>query len=256
MTILFFSSTGNSLSIAKLLGGNLKSIPQLERAGEYEIIDDVIGIVSPVYNHTLPLIVRRFLSKTKLKADYIFGILTYGFISGTSAKKLANALIANGNLLHYAANLLMADTYLPVFKMENEIARLPKKDVNARFKKIRQDIGNRRCYVPQKNLFLGLLSALISRRMESAKGISATNLTDSRFIVSENCSRCGTCAHICPVSNIKIENKPVFSHNCESCFACIQNCPAGALQLKGQRSKARYRNNSVTLKELIRVNGK
>ncbi len=256
MTILYFSATGNSLSIAKLLGGKLKSIPQLERAGEYEITDDVIGIVSPVYNHTLPLIVRRFLSKTKLKADYIFGILTYGFTSGTSAKKLANALIANGNLLHYAANLLMADTYLPVFKMEKEIAKLPKKDVNVRFEKIRQDIGNRRCYVPQKNLFVRLLSSLISRRMESANGISAINLTDSRFLVSENCSRCRTCARVCPASNITMKTKPVFSHHCESCFACIHNCPTGALQLKGQRSKARYRNNSVTLTELIRANGK
>ncbi len=46
MTILFFSAAGNSLSAAKHLCGEIKSIPQLERAGEYVIEDDVAGVVT------------------------------------------------------------------------------------------------------------------------------------------------------------------------------------------------------------------
>jgi len=65
MTILFFSATGNSLYVAKTLGDETKSIPQLERTGIYEIEDHVIGIVSPVYILNLPLLVQRYLKKAK-----------------------------------------------------------------------------------------------------------------------------------------------------------------------------------------------
>ncbi len=256
MTILYFSATGNCLSVAKFLGGTLKSIPQLERTGKYEIQDDVIGIVSPVYNLTLPLLVKRYLIKAELKADYIFGILTYGFISGTSAEKLARVLSANGNTLHYAAHLLMADTYLPVFDMKKEIAKLPGKRVEARLAQIGQDIENRNHRIPRRNIFWRILSALMSNKMESKTGIRGINNTDRKYIVSQRCTGCKTCERICPVSNITVDDQPVFLHRCESCFSCIQNCPAGAIDLKGQRSEARFRNSGVSLKELIQANGR
>jgi ferredoxin len=256
MTILFFSATGNCLSAAKHIGGDLKSIPQLERAGEYEISDDVIGIVSPVYYLTLPLLVKRYLSKARLEADYVFGILTYGFASGNAAYKLAKALEANGNEIHYAADLLMADNYLPNFNMEKQIAKLPNKNIDGRIAKIIRDIESRRYKAPHNSLLWRMVAGILGySKVESDKGISAVNHTDEKFIVTEKCSGCGTCARVCPVSNITIEDKPAFHHNCESCFACIHNCPEGAIQLERQKSEARFRNNNVTLKELIKANG-
>jgi ferredoxin len=256
MTILFFSATGNCLSVAKSIGGELKSIPQLERAGEYETEDDVIGIISPVYNFTLPLLVRRYLSNAKLKADYIFGVMTYGNISGAAADMLVKALKANVNRIDYTAYLRMVDTYLPVFNMEKQIAGLPKKDVDTHLVGIKRDIENRVCKLQRRNLFWQAASAVWGNRaMESAKGINAINHTDEKFIINKKCNACGTCARVCPVSNINAEGKPIFRHHCESCLACIHNCPARAIQLIGQRSEARFRNGSVTLKELIRANG-
>ena len=40
MTILYFTATGNSLSVAKAVGGTLKSIPQLVENKEYIVEDD------------------------------------------------------------------------------------------------------------------------------------------------------------------------------------------------------------------------
>jgi len=254
MTILFFSATGNGLYVAKTFGDEIKSIPQLERTGTYEIEDDVIGIVSPVYGFTLPLLVQRYLKKAKLKADYVFGVLTYGGRSGAATNQLLKALEANGNKLHYAADLLMMDNFLPGFKMEDEIAKLPKKDIDTHLAKIRWDIESRKQSIPRKNVFLCMTSTIVSSLMGSKRGTHWINNTDRAFSVTDKCISCRTCARVCPVSNILVENKPMFLHHCEWCLACIQNCPTGAIQMKNQRSEARFRNENVTLKELIAAN--
>ena len=71
MTIFYFTSTGNCLSVAKRIGGTLISIPQVINNDELEYSDDVIGIVFPVYGFFIPKMVRAFLAKAKLSADYI-----------------------------------------------------------------------------------------------------------------------------------------------------------------------------------------
>jgi len=250
MTILFFSATGNSLYVAKQLGGEITSIPQLERAGTYEIKDDVIGIVSPVYAGNLPLLVKRYLKKAKLKADYIFGVLTYGFFSGAATNQLLKALEANGNNLHYAVDLLMVDNFLPRFEMEDEIAKSPQKNIDTHLSKIKRDIESRTHSIQHQNILRRMASTVFGSVMSPKR----VNNTDTKFSVTDKCTSCGTCARVCPVSNIVVENRPTYLHHCESCFSCIHNCPSGAIQMKTQRSEARFRNENVTLKELIAAN--
>jgi len=250
MTILFFSATGNSLYVAKTLGDETKSIPQLERAGIYEIEDEVIGIVSPVYSLNLPLLVQRYLKKAKLKADYVFGVLTYGLLSGAATNQLLKALEANGNKLHYAADLLMVDNFLPRFKMEDEIAKSPQKNIDTHLAKIKRDIESRTHGIQHQNVLWRMMSTILSSVISQKR----INDTDTKFSVTDKCTSCGTCARVCPVSNILVEGKPTYLHHCESCFACIQNCPTRAIQMKTQRSEARFRNENITLKELIEAN--
>lgn len=270
MTILYFSATGNSLSTAKYIGDSedmhkacgptgtpqLKSIPRLERAGEYETEDDVIGIVSPVYFLALPLLVRRYLSKAKLKGGYVFSVLTYGSFSGNATDKLVKVLQSNGNAIHYAATLKMVDNYLPCFKVENQLAGLPRKNVDSKLAEIKNDIARRRHNLPHTNVLLNVISTILSTKMETQRGMAAIKNTDKAFYVNESCNGCGICELVCPVSNIGVESRPIFRHHCESCFACIHNCTAHAIQLKCQRSEARFRNENVTLNELIAANGR
>ncbi|SPW41113.1 Uncharacterised protein [Enterococcus faecium] len=53
MTILYFTATGNSLYVAKRLGGKLISIPQMIKENKYEFSDERIGIVFPVFHDYL-----------------------------------------------------------------------------------------------------------------------------------------------------------------------------------------------------------
>lgn len=79
--ILYFTGTGNSLYIARQLADEnteLLSIPQLMKADKFDIEADEIGIVYPIYGHMPPNMVRRFIGRANLKADYKFAVLTYG----------------------------------------------------------------------------------------------------------------------------------------------------------------------------------
>lgn len=49
MKVLYFTSTGNNLYIAKQLGGELLSIPKLLHEGRLEHEDEALGVVFPCY---------------------------------------------------------------------------------------------------------------------------------------------------------------------------------------------------------------
>ena len=50
MLIFYFTATGNSLAVAKRIGGNLISIPQVIDSQNLKYKDDAIGIVFPIYS--------------------------------------------------------------------------------------------------------------------------------------------------------------------------------------------------------------
>jgi ferredoxin len=50
------------------------------------------------------------------------------------------------------------------------------------------------------------------------------------------CSKCATCASICPTAAISIEDKVVSDSSlCIRCCACIKSCPTGARAMEDQR---------------------
>lgn len=43
------------------------------------------------------------------------------------------------------------------------------------------------------------------------------------------CNGCGTCADLCPVGNIKMDEQPVTGDNCQYCMRCVSFCPREAI---------------------------
>lgn len=247
MKILFFTGTGNSLWVAKSLSDEILSISKLEHDKIYEIESDVVGIVCPIYAGNVPRLVSQYLSKVKIKASYVFAIFTSGYGMGIAAHTTQKKLELNDVRLDYVANLLMVDNFLPTFAVEDELAKLPQKDVIGNLEKIKKDISERKHTLPN--------TKLIERLMVNMIGLVMTSYdNDKKFIVSDECIGCKLCEKVCPVKNITVENQPEWHHNCANCFACIHNCPKGAIQLKNQRSNARYRHPEVTITEIIKSN--
>jgi hypothetical protein len=144
MKICYFTATGNCLYVAKRIGGELLSIPQLMRSGELEISDDVVGIISPVYAGEMPGMVRDFIGKIKICADYVFYIYTYG-MSESVARPNAIAACQKAELkLDYINAVKMVDNYLPGFEAQDQIDTAGKKDIEGQLDRVCLDIAERK----------------------------------------------------------------------------------------------------------------
>ena len=56
-------------------------------------------------------------------------------------------------------------------------------------------------------------------------------LPSKDFYTTDKCIGCGKCSRLCPIKNIRMENKrPVWEKPCAHCMACILNCPFEAIE--------------------------
>lgn len=246
MKILYFTATGNSLYVAKSFGGEVYSIPQLLKEGQFTMESDKIGIVYPIFNGGVPKLVEEFLDKAKLKSKYIFGIGTYGMFAGAASRHLEEIGKRNGIHFSYINDIVMVDNYLPGFEMKKQKEGLGKKQVKENLEKIVKDVENGRKYIKKSAIIAVPLCYLSSKFYDEN--------FEKKFTVDNTCNGCKTCEKVCPVDNIKVDKKPVFEHNCQHCLACIQNCPKKAIHLKNEKSSERFINENVSLKEIINAN--
>lgn len=252
MKILYFTASGNCLAVAKRFDAERYSIPQLIKEKRYTIEDDAIGIIYPVYAFSIPEIVIRYLKHATLKAGYIFVIATYGNMDGATLREMKKLLESNGNHADYYRTLLMVDNFLPGFDIEDQMAKIPEKDIESHLSVILEDVGQRKKLYEEKGLGWKAISSFINHHKAGVIRRCAEKL----FSVSDACIGCGLCSRVCPVGNVTQtdKDKPVFGDHCESCFACVHNCPKKAIHIKGEKSRERFRNPEVSVKEIVEAN--
>jgi len=247
MTIFYFTATGNSLAVAKSIGSTLVSIPQALNAGDTNFKDDVIGIVFPVYWWNLPLMVRKFIDTVSFEADYLFAIGTCGNVAGGAMASLQKQAKKKNYEFHYTNLVKMLDNYLPVFEIGAQIKKLPKKNVSEQLALITSDISQRKKVKTKLNIFSRFMTLLFVHIFKPKNNAL-------KYIVSESCNNCGTCARVCPAANITLTDKISFGNQCEGCLACLHLCPLNALKLKSEKSDMRWRHPDIPLSEIIEAN--
>jgi ferredoxin len=249
MTIFYFTATGNSLAVAKRIGGELVSIPQVIDSEDTHYKDDVIGVIFPVYSLAPPKMVQQFMEKVKLEADYTFAIGTYGNMPGACMRNVQKLAEKNGYRFDYVNELFMLDNYLPVFEIGAEIEKLPQKKVEEMATVIVADIKARKHRQARASIGTRALTSVVGKLPNDGKGAL-------KYIVNEQCNQCGTCVKVCPTKNIEVTNKVQFSDHCASCYACLHLCPQNAIHLKNEKSGKRWLNPDVALKEIINANNR
>ena len=250
MKIFYYTATGNSLDVAKRIGGQLYSIPQLLKENKLEFEDEAIGIICPTYVWSIPELAVEFLDKAKLKTNYFFGIMTYGNMDIGVKNHFVKIAKKNNLDVKYVKSLLMVDTALPLFDIDKQVANLDKKKTEENLAQIVHDVQNRTVEVDIKSPIKGSMSDLLYKMQ-----ISMQKSKYKQFEVEDSCIGCKTCSKVCPVGNITMENnRPKYDTKCIGCFSCTNNCPVNAIRVKNERSKARFRNKNVSLKEIIDSN--
>lgn len=261
--ILYFTGTGNSLHVARELADEntvVLSIPQMMKKGTFEFEADEIGFVMPTYRCAPPEMVKRFLAKIHLKADYVFAILTYGMNHGNAVEMLEIPASKHGVRLDYISTFQTVDNYLLAFDM-NEQMRIDK-DEDGQLAKIKADLkARKRWHQPVTNEEREGRAEFVKKRGEIFP-VSSENY----FVVDDSCIECGICTYVCPRGNWRLsQGKSVTNGDCEFCFACIQNCPQKAIRfpdrkddhliMNGEKNpNARFRNENISLADLKQAN--
>lgn len=250
MKIFYFTGTGNSLYVAKKFNCELYSIPQVLKGNINIFEDEKIGIVFPVYKHSIPTIVEEFLKNIYLKSPYIFSILTCGDNSGDATKYLVSFAKKCGTEIHYSNSIAMTGNHIPYVDIEKE--KYLDKNIDNNISKLIEDIWNNKNFIKYGKIIDPLLRNIL-------KTVNKIYPLDSpkNFSVSESCIKCGTCIKVCPRSNVSFteSNLIIFGNNCESCLSCVHNCIKQCIQVKSDSNPlSRFRNEHITLKEIIDSN--
>lgn len=109
------------------------------------------------------------------------------------------------------------------------------------------------------NWFVKFAASIVTSAVHSMVMLPNIN-SAKKFSVGSSCNGCGTCSKVCPRDNVTVNkeinnSKPIFGDKCEFCLACINHCPQKAIKLEKEKNpNARYKNENVTLKEIINAN--
>lgn len=240
--ILYFSSTGNSLQIAKQvkqkLGGDIFYIPNYTGTGtEF----DKIIIVTPVYSFGMPKHVLDLLpklDKTKkliviqnyggmmLGADYLFyqyaSRLGLNIVAMYKIKMPENFTLVMSPPNFYKKRILKLS--------ENRISKVLDKIINGKYTLPKRKKTHEKTYLKNKDNW---------------------HLIGQRFSVTDACIKCGKCADLCPSHNIYLKDgKIAFKDDCVACLGCFHRCPAKAIIYNNKDNKKRYINPNVPENEI------
>lgn len=246
MKVLYFTSTGNSLWVARHFTDTPISIVQLLRAGEYEITDsEAIGIVVPDHVCDIPAPVRKYLENATLDAPYKFAIVTYG-----SDYECVPERILELQQLNYVNAIHMVDNYFPVFNQKEQVDDEPHKEIDRHLDEIIKDINGRRH-------FLRLTDEAKKKEGDDWREyyIPVLHGLHKNFRIDhDKCVKCGICEKVCPMDNITYDPWPIIGSNCILCGACRQNCPHNAIRYEGEKDEYQYRHYDVSLADIVKAN--
>lgn len=256
--IFYFSTTGNSLALARALAGGLGgaelvSIPKA-MGGSVAVNAARVGFVFPVIAWGVPRIVVEFLQGLKLEGSpYVFAVATCGGTPAGTLVELRGLLKKAGADLHAGfvcregANAVTDDPgFIRFAKRLNHIQYQSGKE---RLPELIAAVRDNRGHAPETSSFAancygGLLHGMMSLAGDKLKA------ADSGYRVDDRCTGCRICERVCPRANISIEGgKPVWRHNCEMCNGCIQWCPQQAIHVESETR--RYHNPDIKADDLM-----
>ncbi len=267
--IFFFSGTGNSLRVARIIAqkiGNVNLIPMKAQPLKIDLSTaETVGFVCPVYEWDIPKPVKNFIENLNIPTNaYIYAVVTYVAIHGRCFETVNKILRQKGMRLLYGRAIKSVGSECIAYEpFPSPKRKVPKTDKVAR--KVGLEISNRKIRrFPKMSpvarmLYKPLMQPFINVQHEFDKG----------FYTNDKCISCHLCQRICSLNNITFDNnRPVWNNKCIGCNACVVYCPTKAIQYNTPQAyrelnniitrrlglpdkRTRYHNPHITANDLI-----
>lgn len=238
--ILFFSGTGNSEYVAKRIGtevgDEVLNLFQKIRCRDFSEMrsNSPWVIIVPTYAWRIPRIVQEWLEKTSLfGSKNIYFVLTCGGSAGNAGKYLKKLCSIKKLSYMGCREIKMPENYIAMFSTPTEEESL------AIIRQAESIIDETALVIKNNEPFL---CSTIRFRDKINSGIVndifyPAFVHAKKFYATDACTSCGKCAAVCPLKNIRLENRsPKWGKNCTHCMACICRCPSEAIEY-GKHSK-------------------
>lgn len=211
-----------------------------------------IGIVCPVYDCGVPVMVAEFAERLDLsRATYTFAVVTMGGMGVSALHQLDKIFNRRQNRrLDAAFAVSMPGNFPPLMRsVPAEKCGKILDRADRRLGTIAEAIGSGRSVSPG----FAPLSRLVNALSYGSLAKSARDAGEL-FSVSDACTGCGTCEKVCPADNLTLTGgRPVWGRRCELCCACLHFCPTEAIQLNvmlGTGGRGRYRHPDLTVADM------
>lgn len=241
--IFYFSSTGNSLYIAKKakerLGGE-KILYAPAYNGDASEFSRAI-VVTPIYSFGMPIPILELLSRFN-KTTEIIAIQNYGGMIGGADRLFYEYALKNGLNVKSVYLLKMPENFTLFMSPPTFYKNSILKSADERIGKVIEAIKQGNARLPKKKR---------TKEKTYLKNKANWHLIGERFSVNDRCVKCQKCVSLCPVKNIFFtSDKITFSNECIACLGCFHRCPQKAIIYKNKDNKKRYINPNIDENEI------
>lgn len=248
----YFSGTGNSYQVAKLLAyltqDKMQDISTLK---DYKHDDSVMGFVFPVHCYDVLDLMQDFIKKLEIKSDkkiYCYAVVTCGGKVGNTFITMQDLLKAKNIDLAYRNEVYLPDNILSFWGKKYDYNSL--NTYKDKVLQIAEELNQRKS---SNNVLVKKSWWYVIKKYISWLFIKKCL---QKKTVKKNCINCKRCVKLCPTNNIieeagKIKFKS--NNNCIYCLSCIQWCPMQAINFGSYNLKDKqYHHLEVVENELFK----
>lgn len=245
--VIYFSGTGNTEYIAKLiadgLGDECVDLFDRIRTNNKESLHSEKNyiICAPIYVCEMPIFLIKYLKSIEFKGNNkVYFVFTSGGYCG-SAKFQATLFSIKKNLKFMGCvEFVMPRNYVAnnMYAMDDD--KLIHSKISNATKKVEEVVEAIKNEDKLKSRHVWLFEILIIAPF--APLWTKYKLVAKDFYATDKCIGCRICEKVCPLNNIKMVNKkPKWGEHCTHCMACISKCPKKVIEYGDlTRGKKRY----------------